>query len=298
MTGFETIGFIGLGVMGEPMCRNLVAKMDVRMIGFDIRPDPLESLADIGVISGGSVAELARDCDLILLSLPGRPEVEEVCLGADGIASTGKPGLVVADLSTCPVDTARKVGAGLEARGIDFADAPVTRTAAAALDGTLSIMVGAPRKLYERLKPVLLCMGTDVTHTGAVGSAQILKLMNNMVCVQTVVALAEAMTIAKRAGVEPELLFDVLGKGSADSFALRNHGMKSLLPGTFPTRKYSTRYAIKDTGYAVELAKETGIDAAGAELALELMARAEELGYGENYYPALVNVVDDSTGKG
>ena len=89
------------------------------------------------MIAGGSVAELARECDLILLSLPGRPEVEEVCLGADGIASSGKPGLVVADLSTCPVDTARKVGAELEAEGIAFADAPVTRTAAAALDGTL-----------------------------------------------------------------------------------------------------------------------------------------------------------------
>ena len=297
MTGFGTIGFIGLGVMGEPMCRNLMAKMDVRMIGFDIRSEPLESVADIGVKSGGSVAELARDCDLILLSLPGRPEVEEVCLGRDGIAPNGRPRLVVADLSTCPVDTARKVGAGLEAKGIAFADAPVTRTAAAALDGTLSIMVGAPPELYERLKPVLLCMGTDVTHTGPVGSAQVLKLMNNMVCVQTVVALAEAMTVAKRAGVEPELLFDVLGKGSADSFALRNHGMKSLLPGAFPTRKYSTRYAMKDTGYAVELAKEAGIDAAGAELALKLMRQAEELGYGENYYPALVNVMDGSTRK-
>ena len=297
MTGFQTIGFIGLGVMGEPMCRNLMARMDVRMIGYDIRSEPLEALAGDGVIAGGSVAELAADCDLVLLSLPGRPEVEKVCLGADGLATHGKPGLVVADLSTCPVDTARKAGAGLTANGIEFADAPVTRTAAAALDGTLSIMVGGSPDLFERLKPVLLTMGTDVTHAGQVGAGQTLKLMNNMVCVQTVVALAEAMTIAKRAGVDPELLFDVLGKGSADSFALRNHGMKSLLPGDFPTRKYSTRYAMKDTGYAVELAEETGIDASGAELALKLMRRAEELGFGENYYPALVNVIDENAQK-
>ncbi|MGI9412226.1 MAG: NAD(P)-dependent oxidoreductase, partial [Hyphomicrobiales bacterium] len=154
MTGFQTIGFIGLGVMGEPMCRNLKAKTDARIMGFDIRSEPMENLADVGVTAGRSVAELAAECDLVLLSLPGRPEVEEVCLGPDGIADHGKPDLVVADLSTCPVATARKVGAGLERRGIAFADAPVTRTAVAALDGTLSIMVGGDPGLFERLKPL------------------------------------------------------------------------------------------------------------------------------------------------
>lgn len=294
MAEFNTIGFIGTGVMGEPMCRNLAGKLNVRIIAYDLRPEPLEALRDAGVETAASVREVAEAADLVLLSLPGNSEVELVCLGEDGIAATGTSGQVVADLSTCAAHSARKVGAGLEAAGILFADAPVTRTAKAALDGTLSIMVGGDRAVFERLSPVLFTMGTDVTHAGPIGAGQQCKLLNNMVCVQTVVALAEALTMARRAGVDPDVLFDILGKGSANSFALQNHGMKSMLPGIFREGVYPTRYALKDIGYALDLARETGVDARGAELAHAILRETEAMGYREAYYPALVKVVDDA----
>jgi hypothetical protein len=293
MSDFTTIGFIGTGVMGEPMCRNLSSKLDVAIIAYDLRREPLERLTDAGVTAANGVAEVAEAADLILLSLPGNTEVEQVCLGEDGIAACGAPGLVVTDLSTCAAACARKVGDGLAAKRILFADAPVTRTAKAALDGTLSIMVGGDAALFDRLTPVLSTMGTDVTHAGPVGAGQQCKLLNNMVCVQTVVAIAEALTMARRAGVDPNVLFDILGKGSANSFALRNHGMNSMLPGIFREGVYPTRYALKDIRYALDLAHETGVDARGAELAQALLSETAAQGFAEAYYPALVKIVDD-----
>lgn len=293
MSDFATIGFIGTGVMGEPMCRNLAARLDARIVAYDLRREPLERLAAEGIETASETAQVAEAADLVLLSLPGNAEVEDVCLGPGGIAEAGAAGLVVADLSTCAAESARKVGDGLAERGILFADAPVTRTAKAALDGTLSIMVGGDRALFDRLTPVLDTMGTDVTHAGPVGAGQQCKLLNNMVCVQTVVALAEALTMARRAGVDEHVLFDILGKGSANSFALRNHGMKSMLPGIFREGVYPTRYALKDIGYALDLARETGVDARGAELARSILGETAARGFEENYYPALVNIVDD-----
>lgn len=288
----KTIGFIGLGVMGEPMCRNLATGLGPRVLAFDMRREPLERLRDAGVEAAASVADVAQAADLVLLSLPGSAEVERVCLGDGGIADAGRPGLVVADLSTCAVETTRKVAARLAEREITFADAPVARTARAAVEGTLSIMVGCEEELFARLEPVLATMGTDISHAGPVGAGQVLKIMNNMVCFQTVVALAEALTMGARAGVDPEVLLDVLSKGSADSFVLRNHAMKSMLPRIFAENVYSTRYALKDIGYALELAAETGVNARGAELAQTLLSETEALGFGDNYYPALLNAID------
>jgi len=297
MSEFQTIGFIGLGVMGEPMCRNLATSLDAKIIGFDKQSEPLQRLAGVGVDTAGSVAEIARTADLVLLSLPGSPEVERVCLGDGGIADTAASGLVVADLSTCAVSTARKVGDALAEKRIAFADAPVMRTAKAAVEGTLSICVGGDPALFQRLKPVLATMGSKVNHAGAIGAGQVIKLLNNMVLTQTLVALAEALTMAQRADVDPHVLFDILSKGSGDSFALRNHGMKSMLPKTFPRQAYSTRYALKDIGYALELAAETGVNARGAELAQTLLSETEALGFGDDYYPALLHAIDDTLDK-
>ena len=170
-------------------------------------------------------------------------------------------GRTLVDMSTVPVSLARELGAAAAARGVSFADAPVARTAQAAKDGTLSIMVGADPALFERLRPYLACMGSDITHCGAVGAGEAVKLMNNMVVAQTVVALAEALAVARASGaVAPEVLFQTLAKGSADSFVLRNHGMKSLLPDQHPTQgAFPTSYIIKDLSYAIALAESAGL---------------------------------------
>ena len=202
-----------------------------------------------------------------------------------------RAGACVVDLSTAPVKLARDLAARFAARGIGFADAPVARTREAAAKGTLSIMVGAPVPTFERIRPLLACMGSDVSHCGGPGAGQLAKLMNNMILAQNVIALAEALAVAKAAGVDPATLFEVLSKGSADSFALRNHGMKALLPGAYPERAFSTEYMLKDVGYALELAAECGLALSGAENARGLLEKTIAAGFGAEYFPALAKVV-------
>ncbi len=292
MTEFSTIGFIGLGVMGLPMCGHVARKSGAQVMALDADPVRAGLLADNGVAAAASVAGIAAAADLILLSLPGEAEVEAVCLGPDGIAAHGKAGQIVADLSTVPVSLARKIAAALAEKDIAFADAPVTRTAQAAVDATLSIMVGATLDLFARLEPVLRWMGSDVTRCGETGTGQAMKLLNNMVCFQTTNALAEALAMARRTGVGDDVFLQVLGIGTADSFALRNHCTKSMIPGTFATGTYSTRYAIKDAGYCLKLAEDTGVDARGGRLAMERLRQADKAGFGVEYYPVIYRVVD------
>ncbi len=289
---FEQIGFIGLGVMGEPMCRNLAAKCGRRVVAFDLDPDPLERLRAAGVTAASSIGEVARSADVIILSLPGGEQLAEVCDSDGGLLGEIGAGRTVVDTSTSPVGLTREIAAKFEALGVDYCDAPIARTRQAAQAGTLSIMVGGKSEIFERIRPLLDCMASDVAHCGAVGAGQIVKLMNNMVLMQTVQALSEALTIGRRAGLDGETLFDVLSKGSADSFALRNHGMKAMLPGEFPERAFSTEYAQKDLRYALDLAAETGTNASGARNAAETLEAARELGYGANYWPVMVKAVD------
>lgn len=298
MTEFSTIGFIGLGVMGLPMCGHVARKSGATVIAFDADPARAGMLAEEGVFAAGSVGEVATRADLVLLSLPGETELEAVCLGPGGIADHGRRGLVVADLSTVPVGCARKVAEAMRACGIAFADAPVTRTAQAAVDATLSIMVGADDALFARLEPVLRWMGSDVTRCGGIGTGQAMKLLNNMVCFQTTAALAEALAMARHTGVADEVFLQVLGIGTADSFALRNHCTKSMIPGTFATGTYSTRYAIKDAGYCLKLADDAGVDAKGGRLALDRLQEAEAAGFGAQYYPVFYNVIDPAVRSG
>lgn len=295
MADFETIGFVGLGVMGEPMCGHIAEKLDARVLAHDLDQAPMRRLEAKGVEPGTSVAELAAEADLVLLSLPGTSQVEAVCLGDGGLLSGARPGLLVADLSTCAVAAARRIATALGERGIRFCDAPVARTAQAARDGTLSIMVGGPLEEFIRLEPVLRATATDVTHAGEVGMGQAAKILNNMICFQTAVAVAEALTMARRIGMDQDTLYDILSKGSADSFVLRHHGRKAMWPGSFPPNTYSTLYALKDADYALELARDTAVDARGAELARTLLQETADLGYGEDYYPALVKAVDDAS---
>jgi 3-hydroxyisobutyrate dehydrogenase-like beta-hydroxyacid dehydrogenase len=293
----DMIGFIGVGTMGEPMCRNLAKKSGMPVLAADRDAAPLERLAADGVKTA-SLDEIAANCRTIFLSLPGGKEVEQICLGEGGLLSRARPGWTVVDLSTAPVALARRLYAGFEGQVAAFADAPVARTRQAAIDGTLSIMVGATPETFARIEPLLRHMASEVTHCGAAGAGQAVKILNNMILFQTVVALGEALCIARAHGVDGKVLFETLTKGSADSFALRNHGMKAMLPGIFPERAFSAEYALKDLGYAIEMAEAQGVPALGADVARELMERAVELGHGKEYWPVLLKAIEDATGKG
>ena len=277
------IGFVGLGVMGEPMCRNLAAKSGERVLGYDVNAAPLERLR---IAAARSVAEIAERCDTVFLSLPGVDEVRAVCA-----ALSMRRGSCIVDLSTTTVALARELHATFAARAIEFADAPVARTRAAAESGTLAVMVGATEAVFNRIRPLLAHMGSDITHCGGPGAGQATKLINNMVLFQNVVALAEALTLAESAGLSPQRLFETLSTGSADSFALRNHGMKALIPAEFPERAYSVEYALKDLGYALDLARQAGVDLSGAENARAVLERARSAGNGAKYFPVLVKTL-------
>jgi 3-hydroxyisobutyrate dehydrogenase-like beta-hydroxyacid dehydrogenase len=271
-----TLGFIGLGVMGGPMCRNLATRSGCAVVAFDLRRPPPEN-----ALPAASVEEVARRASVVFLSLPGEAEVRQVAHALP--ASTA-----LVDCSTTPVSVARELASRFER----FADAPVARTRQAAVEGTLSITVGARPEFYQRIAPLLRCMGTDVAHCGPPGAGQAVKLLNNMVLSVTVLALAEALAVAKASGaVDPGVLFDALAKGSADSFALRNHGMKALLPEKHPERAFPTSYMLKDMGYALELAASAGLDLQAAGTARRMLERTVALGFGDAYHTAVLEAV-------
>ena len=285
------LGFIGLGVMGEPMCRNLARCSGRSVIAFDQDSAPLNRLAKIGVAPAKTVQEVGA-AEIVFLSLPDGDAVSAVCFGKEGLLSHLDVGSTLVDLGTSPVALTREIALLAMEQSVAFADAPVARTRAAAEAGTLSIMVGAAESIYARLEPLLRHMGEDVTHCGDVGAGQIVKLMNNMVLFQTVSALAEALHIARRSGVDDQVLLETLAKGSADSFALRNHGMKALLPEIFPTSAFSARYALKDNDYALALAAAAGVSADGAELVARRLQESINAGYGDDYFPVLSRLLD------
>ena len=288
----ERIGFIGVGVMGEPMCRNLVRKHDGPVTAYDIDSAPLERLAADGTAIVPSIAALADAADLIFLSLPSGREVRSVCLGDGGLIEHVQTGTAVVDTSTAPPALAREIEGAFAARGSAFADAPVARTRQAAIDGTLSIMVGGNATLVERLRPLLAHIAQDVTHCGPVGSGQAVKILNNMILFQNVRALAEGLAIARAQGIEPPTFLEAVGRSSGDSFALRNHGMKAMLVERFPEGAFPVTYALKDVDYALELAAESGIDAEGAALVKALFTEAIENGLGARYHPVIATLID------
>ncbi|WP_394701506.1 NAD(P)-dependent oxidoreductase [uncultured Roseibium sp.] len=293
MQGAETIGFIGLGVMGGPMCRNMATKHAGRVLAFDLSAEALAALGDTKVEPVASIEDLAERADVIFLALPGGPQVEAVVGGA--IAAQARQGAVVVDLSTTPVSVARKVAAMLAEKGIDFADAPVARTREAAQRGELSIMVGAPDVVFGRIKPMLDYIATDITHGGDVGAGQVMKLVNNMLVFENTVTLAEMMVLGERAGVDPEKLLDAVSKGSGDSFVLRNHGRKAMLPRVFPDKSFPPEYVLKDIGYVFELAGETGVPLKAAETVRRYYEAAVENGLGGQYFPGVIRLVEDGT---
>ena len=286
------IGFVGLGVMGGPMCRNVALKHGGEVIAYDLSDSAFAALDGTKARRATTLAEVAQQADIVFLSLPGSLQVERVCLGPEGLAAQRATPSVIVDLSTTSVAVARGIASQLSTRGIAFADAPVARTREAAQRGELSIMVGADEPLFARLEPLLRYMGSDVTRCGGVGCGQVVKLVNNALVFENTVAIAEMMVLSERAGVPPAVLLDAVAKGSGDSFALRNHARKSMLPREFPEKSFPPEYVLKDIGYVLELAAQVGVAAHITQLAQRYYAAAASNGWSGRYYPAVIEVVD------
>ncbi len=284
-----TIGFIGLGVMGGPMCRNLADKHEGRVIAFDLESAAVAALKETSVEPGPNIVEVAAIADVMFLSLPGGPQVKAVCRA---ILPVARRGSTVVDLSTTSVADARRVGSLLQSAGLQFADAPVARTREAAQRGELSIMVGADKAVFSRIRSLLDMIGSDVTHCGGIGTGQVVKLVNNMLVFEHTAALAEMMVLAERAGVEPAKLLEAVSKGSGDSFVLRNHGMKAMLPRVFPDKAFPPSYVLKDIGYVLELADDQDLEAHVAALVRRYYEAAEANGLSGTYFPSVIEIVE------
>lgn len=292
-----TVGFIGVGVMGEPICRHIATKGGAPVIASDLNAEPLARLAEHGVRTV-ALQELTAQADIVFMSLPSGEVMKQVVAAPGGLAERLRPGTTLVDLSTSSVDVTLEVARLLQDKGIAFADAPVMRTRAAAEAGTLAVPVGASPEVFEHIAPFIRTFASDVTHAGGISAGQVVKILNNMVLYETVLALSEAAAIGRRAGVQPDVLFQAFSTGSADSFALRNHGMKAIAPGQFPEKAFPVSYAKKDISYAVALGEQVGVDPTGARNLLDTLQKAIDAGHGDKYAPAISLVFENGPAAG
>ena len=215
----SNIGFIGLGIMGRGMVRNL-QKAGNKLVVYDRHPDKIEAVLAEGVLCGSSAADVAERVEVVITMLPDGPHVEQAVLGAGGVLKTACAGLVLVDMSSVSPLVSRKIGAVCQEREVAFLDAPVSGGEPKAIDGTLAIMVGGDQATFDRVSPLLHAMGSSVTLTGAVGAGNITKLANQIMVACNIAAMSEALTLADRCGVDPNVVFRAVKGGLAGSNVL------------------------------------------------------------------------------
>lgn len=210
------IGFIGLGIMGRPMAKNLL-KAGHELIVFDFNKEAVADLVSNGAASAETGKELASQCDVVITMVPNSPHVRAAVLGENGVAEGAKPGTVIIDMSSIDPTESRAIGAELEKLGIDMLDAPVSGGEPKAIDGTLSVMVGGKKDLFDKYYDMLMVMAGSVVYVGELGAGNVAKLANQIVVAVNIAAVSEALTFAKKAGTDPELVYQAIRGGLAGS---------------------------------------------------------------------------------
>lgn len=212
----KKIGFIGLGIMGKPMSKNLL-KAGYDLIVYDINEEAVKEVGECGAKIAGSVAEVTKNCDVLITMLPNSPHVKEVVLGADGVLENANKGLIYVDMSSIDPTVSREISEKLEKNGVYMLDAPVSGGEPKAIDGTLSVMVGGNEKIFDEVKEILSAMSASVVLVGEIGSGNVAKLANQIVVALNIAAVSEAMVFAKKAGVDPEKVYNAIRGGLAGS---------------------------------------------------------------------------------
>ena len=284
---FKVIGFIGLGVMGCSMSKNLLKNKNWNVLVKDLDVNKEKELENHGAKVADDVKDIFKLSDLVITCLPGGNFVEDLYFGNSNNISNIKNNQFIVDMSTSQPDLMVRLEDEIKIKGSHFADAPIARTRQAAIDGTLAIMVGSTTNVYNKILPTLKYMGNDIMHCGKAGSGQLTKILNNMILFETVVALSEAANIAENYGMDVESLYENITKCSGDSFALRNHGLKSIAKNNFPTPAFSSEYALKDLTYALELGKKLNVKMPGALSAKELLKTSIQNGDKDLYFPVM-----------
>ena len=247
------VGMIGLGIMGKPMAKNLLKA------GYDLTVSNFNKAADELVALGAKKADnaaIGESCDVVLTMLPNSPQVKEVMLGEDGVAAHMKPGAVFIDMSSINPVASKEIAAVLEAKGIDMLDAPVSGGEPKAIDGTLSFMVGGKQEVFDKYKSLLSAMGSSVVRCGEVGAGNTTKLANQIIVACNIQALAEALTLAQKAGVDPRLVFEAIRGGLAGSTVMNAKAPMMIAGDGKPGFKIDLH--IKDLNNALDCAHAVG----------------------------------------
>lgn len=275
----QQIAFLGLGVMGGAMAANL-ARRGYSVKAWNRTPNRLgvEVAADAGATVVSSIREAVETADVVFLCVSDVPDVEEVILGAGGVADSARPGTLVIDTSTIGPNAARKLGAGLKPRQLRFLDAPISGGDIGAKNGTLTIMVGGEPTDFEESKPLLEILGKTIRLCGAVGSGQAVKLCNQVLASVHMVALCEAMQLAEQQGIDPNLIIEVCSTGAAGSWALSNLGPKIAESDFQPG--FMIKHMLKDLRLVQEAVKQSAQQLPGVDLAEELFKVVKELDNG------------------
>lgn len=248
------IGMIGLGIMGKPMAKNLL-KAGYDLTVSDLSPSNVEELVACGAKSADN-AEIGQNCDLVLTMVPNSPQVKAVMLGEDGVASHMKPGSVFIDMSSINPVASKEIAAALAEKGIEMLDAPVSGGEPKAIDGTLSFMVGGKQEIFDKHKPILEAMGTSVVRCGDVGAGNTTKLANQIIVACNIQAVAEALVLAQKAGVDPQLVFDAIRGGLAGSTVMNSKAPMMIAGIDKPGFKVDLH--IKDLNNALDCAHTVG----------------------------------------
>ncbi|WP_278277873.1 2-hydroxy-3-oxopropionate reductase [Anaerovirgula multivorans] len=210
------IGFIGLGIMGKPMAKNLV-KAGYQLAVLDLNKASVEELKAMGAETASSSSELASRCEVIITMLPNSPQVKEVVLGENGVIEGAKPGTVVIDMSSIAPLASREIYAALAEKGVDLLDAPVSGGEPKAIDGTLAVMVGGKKEVFDKYYDIMKTMAASVVYVGESGAGNVAKLCNQVVVALNISAVSEALILAKKAGVDPDLVYQAIRGGLAGS---------------------------------------------------------------------------------
>jgi len=281
------LGFLGLGVMGGPMARNLV-KAGYPVAGFDTDPGRLEKFTSTGGKGVKSVAEVGKGGEVVFLSLPTGDVVREVVTGTGGLLTAMKAGMVVVDLSTTEPKVAQDCAAASTAQGVTFLDGPVSGGEQGAIDAALSIMVGGDLVTFARVKPILTCLGKSVVHMGGSGMGQATKLINNMIVAANFAAVCEAWGLAVKVGLDPAILHEAIKGGWAGSRVMEETVPRLLMRNFVPGG--TVDIMTKDVGYALNMARTANVPVPVTALAHELFRMAKAQGMGPQAQPVLIKL--------
>jgi 2-hydroxy-3-oxopropionate reductase len=286
----ERIGLIGLGIMGKPMARNLL-KAGYALTVYDRSPASIAELAAAGARGAHSAREVAGASDIVIIMVPDSPDVEAVVLGENGVLDGAHDDLLIIDMSTIAPAAARRVADAARLRGCQMLDAPVSGGDKGAIAATLSIMVGGDEAAFERARPVLEALGKTITYCGASGAGQTVKACNQIVVALVIEAVSEALVLGSKAGVQPEIILQVLGGGLAQTRVMDLRGPTMIQHRFEPG--FKVKLHRKDLGIIMQTAREYGVALPVTALVDQLFATLMERGRGDLDHSALLTVVEE-----